>query len=580
MKYKKKLYSVLLLNYLKNQKIKIFFLAIVLLCEIAVQIINPLIVKDFIDTALINNKLLLKKIAIIYILLAFGQQFFSIITTYLGQIIGWSATNSLREDLVKHCLTLDMKFYKDKRPGELIERIDGDVSMLFNFFSKMGILLVSNSLLVIGVLFMYFRVDYRIGIAQVTFVIIAFYALLKFKELGKKYWKENRQVSTRIFGYVGECINNTEDVNANGAKNYVMFRFYEQLKQWLPIRIKSSIAGWGMFMVSLALQAVGFAISFIIGTYLWKQSMISVGTIYLFYNYTNYLIKPIDSIQKQLQNMQGASASISRIEEILLMESNIKDNKSDIRIDDKFSLLINNLHFGYEDNTEVLKDISLKLDNNKTLALIGRTGSGKTTLARLLVRLYDVNSGYIKFGDYNIKDIPIKELRRRIAYVTQEVQLFNGTVRNNLTFYDRSINDESIYEAIKEIGLEKWFTKFDKGLDTVLGVKGIGLSAGEAQLLTLVRVFLKNPYMVILDEVSSKLDPETERQLQNTIVKLLKGRVGIIIAHRIWTIKFVDEVMILENGRVLEYGYRKALEEDKNSRLNTLLRTGLQEELA
>lgn len=196
------------------------------------------------------------------------------------------------------------------------------------------------------------------------------------------------------------------------------------------------------------------------------------------------------------------------------------------------------------------------------------------------MRFYDVNSGEIKLGEHNIKDIPLKELKKRVAYVTQEVQLFDGTIRDNLTFYNKNIKDHSIYEAIDEIGLSKWFQKFPNGLNTVLGANGIGLSAGESQLLTLVRVFLKNPYMIILDEVSSKLDPETERQLQSTIMKLLKGRIGIIIAHRIWTINFVNEIMILEKGKVIEYGSRKALEKDSSSKFHDLLKTGLQEVVA
>jgi ATP-binding cassette subfamily B protein len=581
MKIRSKSSFVLLAKYLKNQKLKVFFLGIFIVCGIIVQLANPQIVKTFIDTALKNdNNSLLIKMAILYILLALAQQFLSITTNYLAQKVGWKATNSLREDLVEHCLNLDMDFHKEKRPGELIEVIDGDVNILFNFFSRMIILLVSNIILMVGVLLMYFRENIAIGIAQVIFCTIAFISLLKFKDIGKKYWKKDRGIATKIFGFVGESITNTEDVKANGAKDYVLLRLHEHLKEWFPARVNSSIAGWGMFMVNLTLQAFGFAISFIIGTYLWKRNVISVGTIYLFYTYTNYLLRPIDSIQRQLQDMQSASASISRIEEFLLKESSVKDSNSDLTIEEEVNLSVSNLTFGYDEDEEILKDISLKLESGKILGLLGRTGSGKTTLARLLIRFYDANSGDIMLGDNNIKDISLKELRSRVAYVTQEVQLFDGTIRDNLTFYDKSLKDESIYEAIKEIGLQQWFDKFPKGLNTLFGVNGIGLSAGEAQILTLVRVFLKNPYMIILDEVSSRLDPETERQLQNTIVKLLKGRIGIIIAHRIWTINFVHEIMILEKGRVLEHGKRQALEEDINSKFYSLLKTGLQEVVA
>lgn len=344
MKVKSKSFIRLLAKYLKNQKLMIFFLMVVILSGIAVQLINPQIVRNFVDTALkSNNNTALTKMAILYIILAVMQQFLAILTTYFAQKIGWSATNSLREDLVDHCLNLDMKFHKEKRPGELIEIIDGDVNMLFNFFSRMAIMLLSNTILMVGVLALYFREDYRMGIAQVIFCVIAFFVSMKFKNKGKKYWKKNREVATGLFGFVGESINNKEDVKANGAKGYVMYRLHEHLKEWYPSRIKSSVAGWGMFMISLALQAASFAISLVIGTYLWKKNMVTAGTILMFYNYTYYLVRPIDAIQRQLQDMQSAGASISRIEELLLKESTVKDSKSDLILNGKFDLSIDNL---------------------------------------------------------------------------------------------------------------------------------------------------------------------------------------------------------------------------------------------
>jgi ATP-binding cassette, subfamily B, bacterial len=581
MKMKTGNYTTILVKYLKNQKGMVGILLLMLFASMGLKIANPQIIKRFIDAALKEDSIsILVKMAFLYIGIAVVQQFVSIVTTYLSQRIGWNATNTLREDLMEHCLKLDMQFHKDKRPGELIEIIDGDVNILFNFFSRLGVTLVSSSLLIIGVLCMYFREDYRIGIAEIIFCIVSFCTLLKIKDIGKKYWKKNREIATNLYGFVGEGIANTEDVLANGAKEYVMHRLYRQLKDWLPVRVNANVAGWRIFMVSLLLQAIGFSIAFVMGTFLWKKGMISPGTIYLFYIYTYNLLQPIDAIQRQLQDLQSASASIARIEELMNRESVVKDSGKEMELWENFELTVDNVTFGYDVDEDILKNISFHLPKGRTIGLLGRTGSGKTTLARLLMRFYDVNKGEIKLGGHNIKELSLKQLKRNVVYVTQEIQLFNGSMRDNLTFYNKTITDERILAAISEIGLQAWFGKFPKGLDTILGVDGVGLSAGESQLLAFIRVFLKDPYIIILDEVSSRLDPETERQLQQTIVKLLKDRLGIIIAHRIWTIDFVDDILILDNGRMLEYGKRAALEKDANSHFHSLLQTGLQEVVA
>jgi ATP-binding cassette subfamily B protein len=214
------------------------------------------------------------------------------------------------------------------------------------------------------------------------------------------------------------------------------------------------------------------------------------------------------------------------------------------------------------------------------LGLLGRTGSGKTTLARLIFRLYDPASGCIEINGADIRNARLEALRRNIAIVTQDVQLFRASVRDNLTFFDRSISDEQILKTLEELELRDWLHALPQGLDTQLDTGSRSLSAGEAQLLAFTRVFLRNPGLVILDEASSRLDPATEQRLERAIDKLLKNRTAIIIAHRLGTVHRADEIMILDNGQVSEYGERRALSADPGSRFYQLLQTGLEEVLA
>ncbi len=234
---------------------------------------------------------------------------------------------------------------------------------------------------------------------------------------------------------------------------------------------------------------------------------------------------------------------------------------------------------GESASERVLQDLSFQLQPGTVLGLLGRTGSGKTTLTRLLFRLYDPDSGAILLGDNgaarDIRLVSLGDLRQRVGMVTQNIQLFHATVRDNLTFFDPDVPDERILQVIRELGLEKWLQSLPQGLDTELESGGGGLSAGEAQLLAFTRIFLQDPGLVILDEASSRLDPVTESLIERAIDRLVQERTAIIIAHRLGTVQRADEIMILEDGRIGEYGTRAELAGDPTSRFYSLLQTGL-----
>jgi ATP-binding cassette, subfamily B, bacterial len=236
--------------------------------------------------------------------------------------------------------------------------------------------------------------------------------------------------------------------------------------------------------------------------------------------------------------------------------------------------------FHYDDNDNVLKKISFKLEAGKTLGILGRTGSGKSTLTRLLFRLYDPGEGMICLNGIDTREIDLHQLRKSIGMVTQDVQLFQASLRDNLTFFNHDIGDETLRSVLQDLKLWQWVESLPEGLNTMMGSVGQGLSAGEAQLLAFARVFLKNPGLVILDEASSRLDPATETMMERAVDRLFVGRTGIIIAHRLKTIMHADMILILEDGQMIEFGLREALMQDQASRFNRLLQTGLEEALS
>ena len=236
--------------------------------------------------------------------------------------------------------------------------------------------------------------------------------------------------------------------------------------------------------------------------------------------------------------------------------------------------------FSYHSEANALDDVSFRLEPGTTLGLLGRTGSGKTTMARLLLRFYDPTQGAVRLDDFDIRQARVAELRGRVGLVTQEVQLFQASVRDNLNLFGAGASDDRIVDTLRILDLDAWYRSLPNGLDTELAPAGGQLSAGEAQMLAFARVFLKDPDVVVLDEASSRLDPATERMIGSAMQALLEGRTAVVIAHRLSTVERVDEIMILDEGRIQEHGAREALAADPSSRFSRLLRTGMDEVLA
>ncbi|MCG6137821.1 MAG: ABC transporter ATP-binding protein/permease [Nostoc sp. LLA-1] len=573
-------YWNLLVDYLQPQKWRVFKFAIALLISIGLQLVNPQILRYFIDTAIAGGSrqnLLLA--ALLFIGVAVITQILIIAATYYGENVAWRATNALRTDLVEHCLQLDLSFHKYTTPGELLERVDGDVQTLSQFFSKFTVYILGNLLLLSGVIVVLFTEDWRAGIAIAFFSLTALYTLINLRSLAVPYWKTYRQISANFFGFIGEQLAGIEDIRANGATSYVMQRFHKILQGWLPVFHKARFASTILWGTTNGLFTLGTVIALSVGAYLWSQNIITIGTVYLLYYYTNLLNEPIEQIRNQFEELQQAEASIYRIQELLQVQSQLTTGGDQQLPGGALAVTFENVSFSYPDQEKskdlVLQDISFHLPAGHILGLLGRTGSGKSSLARLLLRLYDPQSGIIRLGGVPINQTPLADLPQKVGLVTQDVQLFQTTVRNNLTFFNEHINDERIYETLEILGLSEWLHSLPQGLDTTLGPDSSGLSAGQAQLLAFTRVFLKNPGLVILDEASSRLDPITEKLIEKAVDKLLTGRTGIIIAHRLATVQKANQILILEQGQIMEYGQRSELINNNKSRFSQLLQTGL-----
>jgi len=575
-----KAYWSLLVDYLRPQWFRVLLLAALLTGSIALQLHNPQILRRFLDIAISGTRTgALPRQALIFIIVALSGQFLSAISRYVGEQISWTATNNLRADLVGHCLKLDLAFHKSRTTGEMVERIDGDVNTLSNFFSQMFVDVFTNLVLMAGVLTLLFIEDWRAGLALSIFVGLTLYIMGVVRTFGAPFWARERQGSAELFGFLGEHLAGTEAIRSSGATGFVMRRFYEVQRRFAHNYVRAGMTGAVMWTSSLFIFSVGTALAFSLGAYLYRSGAITIGTVYLIFHYTELLRRPIEQIRKQFQDLQQASASITRVQELLQTSPRLVDGPGAPFPAGSLQVMVDNVDFAYAPGDPVLREITFELQPGAVLGLLGRTGSGKSTLARLLLRLQDPTAGEIRLGGIDLRSGRLDELRSRVGLVTQDVQLLQASVRDNLTFMDPQVRDEQIVAVLEELGLGAWFDSLPAGLDTELESGGVGLSAGEAQLLAFARVFLHDPGLVIMDEASSRLDPATEALVERAVTRLLQGRTGIIIAHRLSTVQRADTILILEGGKVLEHGNRERLAADPTARFHHLLKSGLEEVL-
>jgi len=578
----------LLRRYLDPQRAAVLLMCVLLVASIVLQLLGPQIASRFIDAARSGAEVaVLLRVALLFLAVSLVQQGMSVLATYWSQRVAWTATNALRADLAAHLLHLDIGFHTARTPGEMIERVDGDVNALAGFLSSFVVQLIGNVVLLLGILVTLFLADTQLGLAFSLFSLLALGMLSWIRKFATPHLTNDRQQSSRFYGYIGEVLTATEDLRANGATSYALWRFFKHLQQWLPIRRRAWLWAQSMMMAAIAVFAVATALAYALGGFLYQVGAISLGTVYLVLAYAALLEQPIETIRTQIQDLQRADASMVRVRELLDMRPALEDG-SESPPSGALSVEFRGVHFGYGPTSApgsgrwqgvmVLNAVSFHLEAGRVLGLLGRTGSGKTTIARLLFRLYDPVEGEVCVGGLTLRRAKVDTLRQRVGMVTQDVQLFEASLRDNLTFFDSRVSDQHLVSVLETLGLQPWFQRLPEGLDTV--ISGLRLSAGEAQLVALARVFLNDPGLVILDEASSRLDPATELLLERALDRLLRGRTAIIIAHRLATIDRADDILLLEDGHVLESGPRASLAADPSSRYATVRRTGLGEVLA
>lgn len=559
--------------YVRPRRRTLIVLGSLLLLVALLQVLNPQIVRYYIDR--VTGGTLVPPLvhaAVAFLIVAVITQVIRVRAAYLGESVAWDITNALREDLTRHCVGLDYQFHKDHSPGELIERVDGDVSTISTFLSQSFFVIVSNVVLVIGILISLFITDWEIGCVLLAYTGCALAALFAVRELAAGAWDRVRTTTASMMGTIGEDLAGAEDIRTAGAQDYVLGRLDGLNEEMLGNQRTAMVRSNYMFTVMHGLYLLGYGGALALGAYLYSRHLTSLGTVYMVIAYANFIYMPLNDLRSELQDLQLGLAGVKRVASFLELRPAVTDGPGVTLPPGPLAVELREVSFRYgQDAPWALHDVSLRLEPGAVLALMGRTGSGKTSLARLIARMYDPTSGHVLVGGADLTSARADDLSGRIGVVTQDVHVFHGTVRDNVSLYDPSISQSQIQQAVERLGLSAWLAGLPDGIDTVLQSGQSSMSAGEAQLLAICRVFLRDPGLVILDEISSRLDAETERMLDQALAELFAGRTAVVIGHRVSTISRADQIVFLEQGRLAEQGERVSLLADGQSRLSTLL---------
>ena len=568
----------LVARYLRPQRPRLVLLAVLLFAGIGLQLANPQLARVFVDHAQSGApSATLARIAAVFLAVALLTQVATVAETYVAEDLGWRTTNALRVDLTRHVLALDDSFHDRHGPGELIERIDGDVAAIAQFFARFVVHVVGSVLFLAGVLALLWREDWRIGAVLTVFACAAVAFMTRGGGFVGARARDARQANAELSAFLEERLAGLADIKANGADSYTMRRFHERLRARFRTGRRSVLAASVFSNTVDGLFVAGSGAALALSVALHRSGALTVGAIFMVFRYTTMLRLPLERLSRHMNSLQQATGGIVRVRELLATEPRVRDGATPYgapppgALSGALSVEFDHVTFAY-DAEVVLDDVTWHLDAGQVLGLLGRTGSGKTTISRLLFRLHDVGSGAVRLGGVDVRRVPLRDLRGRVALVTQDVQLFAGTLRDNVTLYDPTVGDERLREVFAALGLGGWLDDLPDGLNTTLATslggrgRGRGLSAGEAQLVAFARVFLGDPGLVVLDEASSRLDPHTEHLLEEATGRLLEDRTGIVIAHRIATVQRADSILVLENGRVAEHGRREQLARDPRSR--------------
>ncbi|NMA34927.1 MAG: ABC transporter ATP-binding protein [Clostridiaceae bacterium] len=550
-----------LLSYLKPYMGAVIRTLLLMAAVIVVELFNPYMMKLGIDKYIAEgdwkNLFLIGGVMIIVNIVA-------VVCSRLRMLIMGRVSNSIlltiRQQLYSHIQKLSFSFFDSRPTGKILARIIGDVNSLNDVFANSVTSLVPELVKISAVVVIMMLMNYRLGLvalATLPFMLVTFFFI---STVSRKRWQTHRKKSSNLNAFTHEDFSGIRVVQSFAAEQETSSTFLQLCNEWRDSFVRAVRINDFFWPTVEMSWGIGSILVFWFGASMIGTGTITPGLLVAFTSYVSMFWQPIMNISNFYNQLVTNMSGAERIFEILDIDPDIKDRQDAKPLPEiKGDVSFRNVTFGYDEGQQVLKDVSFDVSAGQTIALVGSTGAGKTTVANLISRFYEVTSGEVLIDGYNVNDVTLESLRSQIGVMPQDTFLFSTTIMENIRYGKLDATDEEVIEAAKAVSAHEFIMKFEKGYDTEVNERGTRLSAGQRQLIAFARALLADPRILILDEATASIDTHTERLVQQGIKKLLEGRTSFVIAHRLSTIRNADRIMVVEEGGIVESGTHEEL---------------------
>ena len=552
---------------------------VTLIISIVLSVIStyrPYLTMQIVDVDIIQlkDKELMMKHIYILVALVFGETVLNFFLVYFSNFISQNVIRDIRERLYHKLIYFRTSFFDKTAIGQLVTRAVGDVETIATVYTDGFLMVFGDILRIIFVLVAMFQVDVHLSYISLAILPLMVIITRFFQKRLKKAFGDERTWTANQNSFVQERLSGMTLIQVFNRQQAEFKKFDE-----INITLKSALLRT-VFIFSLFFPVVELISSLFLGFILLYGGFITIkaGAVIAFIQYISMLIRPLRQIADRFNNIQRGIVGAERVLGVMDEDFTLPNQGKIVKNHFDGKIEFQNVHFAYDENQEVLKGISFKVNPGETVAIVGATGAGKSTIISLITRLYDINSGKILLDDVDLKDYELYNLRSHIGVVLQDVFLFHGSIFENLSFGDDTITLEKIRKIAKEIEVDDFIESLPGGYDYVVRERGSSISLGQRQLLSFLRAYLSDPKILILDEATSSIDHESEKLIQRATEKITKNRTSIIIAHRLSTIEKADKIIVMEHGKIVEEGKHMELLH-KNGYYSTLYKAQLKHEV-